>query len=70
MIQHKSRQFWAILDLSFVIKLENGGIIPSVNDTSEKTVPKGVIDQLGHSLMRIIHVFAQADVEAKIFMAK
>ena len=70
MIPHKSRLFRAILDLSFAIKLENGGVIPSVNDTSEKTAPEGAIDQLGHSLMQLIHAFAQADEDAKIFMAK
>jgi len=57
MIPHKSREFRAILDLSFAIKLANGGVIPSVNGTSEKTAPKGTIDQLGHSLMRVIHAF-------------
>jgi hypothetical protein len=34
--------------------------------------PKGALDQLGHSLSRIIHAFAEApDTEdVKIFMAK
>jgi len=35
-----------------------------------KKAPKGAIDQLGHLLMRDIHAFAQADPDAKIFMAK
>ena len=69
MMPYKLRKFRAILDLLFTIQLANGGILPSVNETSKKTVPKGVIDQLGHSLMRIIHAFAQSDADAKIFMA-
>jgi hypothetical protein len=32
--------------------------------------PAGAIDQMGHSLQRIIHAFAEADEDAKIFMAK
>ena len=44
--------------------------IPSVNESSVKTAPVGVINQLGHSLSRIIHAFAQTDNDAKIFMAK
>jgi len=36
----------------------------------KKTAPSGAIDQLGHSLMCIIHAFAQAEEVAKIFMAK
>ena len=70
MVPHKSRWFWAILDLSFAIGLENGGVIPSVNKTSEKTAPRGAIDQMGHLLMWVVHAFAQADPDAKLFMAK
>ena len=70
MIPHKSRKFRAILDLSFALQLSEEKRIPSVNESSVKTAPAGAIDQLGHSLSRIIHAFAQADVEAKIFMAK
>jgi len=70
MISHKSRQFQAILNLSFAINLENGGVIPSVNDTSEKTAPEGTIEHLEHLLMRIIHAFAQADEDATIFYGK
>ncbi len=32
--------------------------------------PKSALDQLGHALFRIIHAFAEADKNAKIFMAK
>ena len=65
MIPHKSRGYRAILDLSFAIRLAMGKVVPSVNETSVKTAPKGAIDQMGHSLMRIIHAFAQADEDTK-----
>ena len=48
MIPHKSRMFRAILDLSFGIRLEDGEQVPSVNDSSVKTAPRGAIDQLGN----------------------
>ena len=70
MIPHKSRFFRAILDLSFPVTLRDGTIVPSVNDGTTKTAPRGAIDQIGHSLQRIIHAFAAADEDAKIFMAK
>ena len=70
MVPHKARGFRAILDLSFGIRLESGKVVPSVNETSEKTAPKGAIDQMGHALLRLIHAFAQADGDEKIFMAK
>jgi hypothetical protein len=41
-----------------------------VNNTTVKTAPKGAIDQIGHVLPRIIHAFAAAEENAKIFMAK
>ena len=70
MIPHKSKPYRAILDLSYGLRLNPGEAIPSVNETSVKTAPEGAIDQLGHSLSRIIHAFAQADEDAKVFMAK
>ena len=56
----------------FSLRLKNGGILPSVNDTTIKTAPKGALDQLGHALSQIIHAFAESDntPDAKIFMAK
>ena len=69
-IPHKSRAYRSILDLSFALRLEDGGCIQSVNDTTEKWAPRGAIDQLGHSLKRIIHAFAEADDDAVILMAK
>eukprot|EP00956_Cyclotella_meneghiniana_P004838 scaffold5989_cov47-Cyclotella_meneghiniana.AAC.9 len=70
MIPHKSRKYRAILDLSFRIRLKSGREVPSVNETTTLEAPSGAIDQLGHSLQRIIHAFAEADEDAKIFMAK
>ncbi len=70
LVPHKSRLFRAILDLSFRLRLQSGGFIPSVNETSEKTAPQAACEQLGHVLRRIIHAFAEADEDAKIFMAK
>jgi hypothetical protein len=68
-IPHKSKQYHSILDLSFHLWLQQGGILPSVNATTVKTAPKGAIDQLGHSLTRIIHAFAETEEDARIFMA-
>jgi len=42
----------------------------SVNDSTTLSAPVGAIDQMGHSLQRIIHAFATAGEGAKIFMAK
>jgi len=70
MIPHKSRKYRTILDLSFSLRLEDGGVIPSVNEASIKSAPKGSIDQIGHSLSRIIHAMAEAPDDAKVFMAK
>ncbi len=69
-IPHKSKQFCSILDLSFHLKLIRGETLPSVNSTTIKTAPKGAINQLGHSLSRIIHAFAETNDDAKIFLAK
>ncbi len=69
-IPHKSKQFQSILDLSFHLRLKQGGILQSVNATTIKTAPRGAIDQIGHSLTRIIHTFAKTKDEARIFMAK
>jgi hypothetical protein len=69
-IPHKSKAFRSILDLSFRLRLKNGGVLAAVNDTTVKSAPKGAINQLGECLSRIIHAFAEADEEAKIFMAK
>jgi hypothetical protein len=52
------------------LRLKQGGDLPSVSATTVKTAPKGAIDQLGHSLARIIHAFAETKDDARIFMAK
>jgi len=69
-IPHKSRVYRSILDLSFALRLDDGGTVPSVNDTTQKLSPQGAIGQLGHSLKCIIHAFAEADDDAVILMAK
>jgi hypothetical protein len=69
-IPYKSKLFRSILDLLFHLQLKQGGIVPSINATTIKTAPKGAIDQLSHSLTRIIHAFAEAEEDARIFMAK
>ena len=55
MIPHKSKPYRSILDVSFGVTLDTGEKIPSVNESSVKTAPAKAIDQLGHSLNRIIH---------------
>ena len=70
MIEHKSKPYRAILDLSFPVTLEDKSTHPSVNAATIKTAPQKAINQLGHALQRIIYAFATADTNAKIFMAK
>ena len=67
---HKSKAYRSILDLSFQLRLKNGGFRDALNDTTVKTAPGGAIDQLGECLSQIIHAFAAAEEAAKIFMAK
>ena len=69
-IPHKSKAFQSILDLSFSLKLKDGGCVPSINKNTEKMAPGAACSQLGYSLQRVIHVFAQADDNTKIFGAK
>jgi hypothetical protein len=69
-IPHKSKVFRSILDLSFCLRLKNGGFLDLVNDSTVKMAPRGALNQLGHALSRIIHAFAEADDNKKIFMAK
>ena len=70
MVEHKSRPYRAILDLSFPVRLSPSTTVPSVNSTTMKTAPRAAIDQIGHVLPRIIHAFATVEDDAKIFMAK
>ncbi len=69
-IPHKLKQFCSILELSFHLRLKQGGILPLVNATTIKSAPKGAIDQLGHSLTWISHAFVEDKEDAHIFMAK
>ena len=69
-IPHKSRAFWSILDLSFILRLLARGTVLSVNMNTVKTAPQAAINQIGHVLKRLIHAFAEAPEDAKIFMAK
>jgi hypothetical protein len=69
MIPHKSRGYRAILDLSYSLQLAERQL-PSVNETTVKTAPRGAIDQMGHVLSRIVHAFAEAGDDRKILMAK
>ncbi len=69
-IPHKSQAYRLILDLLFALRLKDRGMIKSVNNTMEKWAPRGAIDQLGHSLKWIIHVFAEANNNTKVLMAK
>jgi hypothetical protein len=72
LIPHKLRGLRSILDLSFKLRLSNGDILTSVNDTMIKMAPKGALDQLVNALSCIIHAFAKAkdDKNVKKFMAK
>jgi hypothetical protein len=69
-IPHKLKAFHSILDLSFHLWLKHGGFLDSVINSTVKMAPQGALDQLGHTLSRIIHAFAKAEYKAKIFMAK
>jgi hypothetical protein len=69
-IPHKSRAYRSILDLSFALRLEDRGMIESVNDTTEECAPRRAIDQLGHSLKQIFHAFVEADNNAKVLTEK
>lgn len=54
-IPHKSKAYRSILDLSFRLRLKEGGVLPAVNDTTVKTAPAGAIDQIGHSLKQSVY---------------
>jgi hypothetical protein len=69
-IPHKLKAFHSILDLSFRLQLKHGGFLNLVSGAIVKLAPQGALDQLGHALSRIIHVFAKSDDYSKIFMAK
>jgi hypothetical protein len=56
--------------LIFPAQNKERGVLASVNDTTEKTAPKGAIDQIWDCLSQIMHAFAEANKTAKIFMLK
>ena len=68
-VTHKSRGWRAILDLSWSLQWEKGEI-PSVNENTTKTAPRGSVDQIDHALQRIIHAIATAPSGEKVFLAK
>jgi hypothetical protein len=68
-IPHKSKAFWSILDLSFQLRLRNGGFLDAVNDITEKMALGGAIDQTEECLTCIIHAFAKANDNNRIFMS-
>ncbi|KAL7454751.1 hypothetical protein ACHAXS_000339, partial [Conticribra weissflogii] len=41
-----------------------------VNTATTKTTPKGLLNQIGHIVKRLILAFATADDNARIFSAK
>ena len=49
-IPHKSRVYRSILGLSFALRLADGNVVKSVNNTTTKLAPQGAINQLGYSL--------------------
>ena len=53
---------------SFWLHLKNGRILSVVNNTTEKTAPKGAIDQIVECLACIIHAFAEAEEDTHVFM--
>ena len=68
---HKSRQWRAILNLSWALKPKGGETeVPSVNASSVKLAPRGAMDQIGHVLQRLIHAVATAPEGCKIYFAK
>jgi len=69
MVPHKSKPFRGILDLSFILKLQEYDLL-SVNDRTTRQAPPEALDQLGHELARIIVAVAEADESESIFFAK
>jgi hypothetical protein len=63
-IPHKSKAFRLILDLSYHLRLKNGGVWAAVNNTTVKSAPKGAIDQLRECLLHIVHAFAEVSNDA------
>ncbi|KAL7454787.1 hypothetical protein ACHAXS_000341, partial [Conticribra weissflogii] len=62
--------FRGLLDVSFPVKLEDGTTVPSVNTATTKTAPRVSLNQIGHVVKQLIHAFATADDDARIFSTK
>ena len=58
------------MNMSFLLKLNPHGRVPSLNQNSEKTAPGGAIDQIGYVLLRLFHAFAEALDCEKFFQEK
>ena len=70
MIPHKSRQYRAILDLSFVLRLAEY-TLPSVNEAMKACAPEEAINQIGTVLPRLIEAMAMAsDDDGPIMFSK
>ena len=69
MIPHKSKKFWAILNLSYTINLMERRI-ESLNGTMKTTVPQGAMCQMDHLLNHIIYAYAEAEEDEILFTAK
>ena len=67
MIPHKTRQFRAILDLSFNLS-HNGKFLPSVNEMTNKKAYAQSMNQLGQTIKRIIATMAKHHNPNKPFM--
>ena len=67
MIPHKSRQYRAILDLSFNLEM-NGKKMSSVNDGTVSTAPQHSMNELDRVLNRMISLIASAKNETQPFL--
>ena len=67
MIPHKTRQFRAILDLSFKLS-HKGKFLPSVNEMTNKKAYAQSMDQLGITVKRIISTMAKYKNDDQPFM--
>ena len=59
-VPHKSWNWRAILDLSWILQMLGYDLDSVNNDSSTKTAPRGAIDQSDHALLRIIQMVATA----------
>ena len=60
------------VDIGFILLATpagRGGFVGG-EDTTTRTAPLGALDQMGHSLQRLIHAFAETGPEEKVFLAK